>query len=71
VALTWLLHRPGVTSVVLGARSVEQLNDNLGVQGWSLDPGHIELLDKVSESPLPYPHDGYRRLGFEHPLAVS
>jgi aryl-alcohol dehydrogenase-like predicted oxidoreductase len=70
VALNWVLHRPGVTSVVLGARNVAQLDDNLGVLGWSLEPDAVHKLDQVSDTPLPYPHDGFRRLGFEHPLRM-
>jgi aryl-alcohol dehydrogenase-like predicted oxidoreductase len=71
VALNWVLDRPGVTSVVLGARTVGQLEDNLGAQGWALEAEQVAALDRVSDLPLPYPHDGFRRLGFEHPLRVS
>lgn len=70
VALNWVLHRPGVTSVVLGARTVSQLDDNLGAAGWALEPVHVEALDKISDTPLPYPNEGYRRLGIEHPLTI-
>jgi aryl-alcohol dehydrogenase-like predicted oxidoreductase len=60
VALNWVLHRPGVTSPLVGARSVSQLDDNLGAEGWVLDPEQVAVLDDASRLPLPYPHDMYR-----------
>jgi aryl-alcohol dehydrogenase-like predicted oxidoreductase len=60
VALNWVLHRPGVTSPILGARHVGQLEDNLGAEGWALETEQVTALDKVSRLPLPYPHDMYR-----------
>jgi aryl-alcohol dehydrogenase-like predicted oxidoreductase len=60
VALNWVLHRPGVTSPILGARTVTQLEDNLGSVGWALEPEQVSGLDKASRLPLPYPHDMYR-----------
>ena len=62
VALNWVLHRRGVTSPILGARNLSQLEDNLGADGWQLDPGHVAQLDKASRLPLPYPHDMYRMI---------
>jgi aryl-alcohol dehydrogenase-like predicted oxidoreductase len=62
VALNWVLSRPGVTSPILGARSVAQLEDNLGAQGWWLDAEQVVALDRVSRQPLPYPHDMYRMI---------
>jgi aryl-alcohol dehydrogenase-like predicted oxidoreductase len=62
VALNWVLHRPGVTSPIVGARSVTQLDDNLGAEGWALDPEQVTLLDEASRLPLPYPHDLYRMI---------
>src|ERR1700712_19731 len=49
VALAWLADRPGVTSVILGARTVEQLNDNLGAADLHLEPADLELLGKASD----------------------
>lgn len=57
VALNWLLRRPGVTSPIIGVRNREQLNDNLGASGWSLDADQIARLDTASARPLPYPYD--------------
>jgi aryl-alcohol dehydrogenase-like predicted oxidoreductase len=48
VALAWVADRPAVTSVILGARTVEQLDDNLGVAGLHLSPEQTALLDEVS-----------------------
>jgi len=57
VALRWLLQKPGVTSPIIGARDLRQLDDNLGSVGWSLAPEHMARLDKASAKPLPYPYD--------------
>lgn len=62
VALNWILHRPGVTAPIVGARNPAQLEDNLGAEGWSLDADHTTALDRVSRKPLPYPHDMYRMI---------
>jgi aryl-alcohol dehydrogenase-like predicted oxidoreductase len=62
VALNWVLGRPGVTSPILGTRTVEQLEDNLGAEGWQLEPDHVVALDRASRQPLPYPHDMYRMI---------
>ncbi len=58
VALNWLLQRPGVTAPIIGARNLSQLEDNLGSTGWSLEPEHIERLERASQVSLPYPYDG-------------
>jgi aryl-alcohol dehydrogenase-like predicted oxidoreductase len=62
VALNWILFRPGVTAPILGARTVGQLEDNLGAAGWQLEADHVATLDKASRQPLPYPHDMYRMI---------
>ncbi len=56
VALNWLLQRPTVTSIVFGARTEEQLQDNLGAVGWNLTPEQVEKLSAASERPMPYPY---------------
>jgi aryl-alcohol dehydrogenase-like predicted oxidoreductase len=63
VALNWVLHRPGVTSPIVGARTVAHLEDNLGAEGWELDAESVAALEKASRLPLPYPHDMYRAIG--------
>lgn len=62
VALNWLLHRPGVTAPIVGARSVDHLNDNLGCVDWKLDELHMNLLEEVSYLRPPYPYGLLRDL---------
>jgi aryl-alcohol dehydrogenase-like predicted oxidoreductase len=63
VALAWVRTRPGVTAPILGVRSVEQLEENLGCLGWHLSEAAITLLNKVSDPGLPYPHDFFAHYG--------
>jgi len=56
VSLNWLLQQPGMTAPILGARTIEQLRDNLGAAGWSLSPDEMEELNRASAVPLPYPY---------------
>jgi aryl-alcohol dehydrogenase-like predicted oxidoreductase len=56
VALAWLLGRPGVSTVVIGARTDEQLADNLGAADLSLTDDERARLDEVSAPPLLYPY---------------
>jgi aryl-alcohol dehydrogenase-like predicted oxidoreductase len=59
VALAWLRDRPGVTSVILGARTVAQLEDNLGAAAVTLSPEQARLLDVASDpEPADYPYGG-------------
>lgn len=55
VALAWLLHRPVVTSVIVGAKTVAQLDDNLGAVDLTLTPEDLDKLDAVSALPPEYP----------------
>jgi aryl-alcohol dehydrogenase-like predicted oxidoreductase len=57
VAVNWLLRQPGVTAPILGARTLEQFEDNLGATGWALDEAQVARLDAVSDPGLPYPYD--------------
>ncbi|MGD7707145.1 aldo/keto reductase [Microlunatus sp. Y2014] len=61
VALNWLLRRPTVSSVIVGARNAEQLRQNLGAVGWALTSEQVARLDAVSNTEAPYPHFPYRR----------
>ncbi|POF30491.1 aldo/keto reductase [Roseibium marinum] len=61
VALNWLLQRPTVSSVIMGARNEDQLRQNLGAVGWSLSGEQIGRLDAASAVTAPYPHFPYRR----------
>lgn len=61
VALNWLLQRPTVSSVIIGARNEAQLRDNLGAVGWALTDDQVARLDAASAVTPPYPHFPYRR----------
>jgi len=61
IAINWLLGRPTVSSVIIGARNEEQLRQNLGAVGWSLSKEQIAKLDAVSAVTAPYPYFPYRR----------
>lgn len=56
VALNWLLQRPSVANIVVGARNEEQLRQNLGALGWSLSPEQIARLDAASQRTPIYPY---------------
>ncbi|MEV0231897.1 aldo/keto reductase [Nonomuraea sp. NPDC050786] len=61
VALNWLLQRPTVSSVIIGARDEAQLRENLGAIGWNLTPDQVARLDAASSTTVPYPYYPYRR----------
>jgi aryl-alcohol dehydrogenase-like predicted oxidoreductase len=61
VAISWLLRRPTVNSVVIGARNEHQLVDNLGASDLRLTAEQLALLDAASAAPLPYPYSHQRR----------
>jgi aryl-alcohol dehydrogenase-like predicted oxidoreductase len=56
IALNWLLQRPTVSTVIIGARNEEQLKQNLGAVGWNLTPEQVALLDAASDVTLAYPY---------------
>jgi aryl-alcohol dehydrogenase-like predicted oxidoreductase len=57
VALAWVTDRPGVTSTILGARTLEQLDTNLSAAGLHLTPEETAILDEASDLPAPdYPY---------------
>jgi len=60
IAIAWLLTRPTVSSVIIGARDEAQLRDNLGAVGWSLTTEQIARLDKASAVMPTYPYYPYR-----------
>jgi len=57
VALNWVARRPGVATILIGARTTEQLEDNLAAATWSLNDTEMEHLDKASAKPAIYPYD--------------
>jgi len=70
VAINWLLQRPTVTNIVLGARNEEQLRQNLGAVGWSLTAKQMAKLDAVSKRPAPYPYWHQRDFAERNPPPV-
>jgi aryl-alcohol dehydrogenase-like predicted oxidoreductase len=56
IALNWLLRRPTVSSLIIGARNEQQLRQNLGATGWSLTPAQVAHLDAASDVPVAYPY---------------
>jgi aryl-alcohol dehydrogenase-like predicted oxidoreductase len=56
VALNYLLHKVGITSVIIGARTPEQLSENLKTTDLEMTPGEIADLDKISKPPSLYPY---------------
>jgi aryl-alcohol dehydrogenase-like predicted oxidoreductase len=63
VALNWVLGRPGISSVLIGARNRRQLEENLGAAGWQLSAEHRERLDMASAPRLGYPYDVHKAFG--------
>ncbi|MDR7134797.1 aryl-alcohol dehydrogenase-like predicted oxidoreductase [Lysobacter niastensis] len=70
VALNWLLQRPTVSTVVIGARNEEQLRQNLGAVGWNLTPQQVAVLDEASAVTAAYPYWHQRGFGERNPGPV-
>jgi aryl-alcohol dehydrogenase-like predicted oxidoreductase len=70
VALNWLLQRPTVSTVIMGARNEEQLRQNLGSAGWNLTPEQITKLDAASDVPPIYPYWHQRQFSERNPAAA-
>lgn len=70
IALNWLLQRPTVSSVIIGARNEEQLRANLGAVGWRLTADQMAKLDAASARPLPYPYWHQAQFKERNPSAV-
>jgi aryl-alcohol dehydrogenase-like predicted oxidoreductase len=56
IALNWLLRRPTVSTLIVGARNEEQLRQNIGAVGWTLSKEQVAKLDAASEVPKTYPY---------------
>jgi aryl-alcohol dehydrogenase-like predicted oxidoreductase len=70
IALNWLLQRPTVSTIVIGARNEEQLKQNLGAVGWNLTAEQVAKLDAASSTPLAYPY--FHQATFErNPFPVA
>lgn len=71
IALNWLIQRPTVSSVIIGARNEEQLRQNLGASGWNLTVEQVAKLDAASEVQIPYPYWHQRKTAMErNPIPV-
>jgi aryl-alcohol dehydrogenase-like predicted oxidoreductase len=70
IALNWLLQRPSVATLVIGARNEEQLKANLGAIGWNLTKDQIAKLDAASARPLIYPYWHQAQFGERNPFPV-
>ena len=62
ISLNWLLRQEGVTAPIIGAKRMEQLEDNLGAVGWALDEGQVERLSKASAIEEVYPYRFIREM---------
>jgi aryl-alcohol dehydrogenase-like predicted oxidoreductase len=65
VAINWVQQKPGVSSILFGARTMEQLRDNLNAATWQLSAEEMLLLDEVSKMPMPYPYWHQQKHGLE------
>lgn len=63
VAINWVVRRPGVATVLLGARTEQQLADNLAAARWSLTDEEVAALDRASQGPVRYPNFSQRLYG--------
>ncbi|ALN83999.1 aldo/keto reductase [Lysobacter capsici] len=70
IALNWLLQRPTVATVVIGARNEEQLKQNLGAVGWNLTPEQVARLDAASATAKAYPYWHQAGFGERNPSPV-
>jgi aryl-alcohol dehydrogenase-like predicted oxidoreductase len=70
IALNWLLQRPTVSNVIIGARDEAQLRDNLGAIGWNLTPEQTALLDAASAVTPVYPYWHQRAFTERNPSPV-
>jgi aryl-alcohol dehydrogenase-like predicted oxidoreductase len=71
VALNWVTRKPGVDTVIIGARNEQQLRDNLAAATWTLSAAEVESLDAVSATPIPYPYWHQQKFGVERNPAAA
>jgi aryl-alcohol dehydrogenase-like predicted oxidoreductase len=70
IALNWLLQRPTIANIIVGARNEAQLRQNLGAVGWNLTPEQVAKLDAASAVTLPYPYWHQRGFTERNPAPV-
>ena len=63
LALNWILQRPSVSTVIIGARNEDQLRQNLAAVGWNLTPAQVAKLDAASATARAYPY--WHQAGFK------
>jgi aryl-alcohol dehydrogenase-like predicted oxidoreductase len=68
VALNWLLRKPTVSTVIIGARHEQQLRDNLAAASFALTPEQVAKLDEASKPQVPYPYWHQRQFQNRNPL---
>jgi aryl-alcohol dehydrogenase-like predicted oxidoreductase len=71
IALNWLLQRPSVSTVIMGARNEEQLRQNLAAEGWNLTSDQIAKLDAASDVTPIYPYWHQRQFLERNPMAAA
>ena len=71
IALNWLLQRPTISTVIMGARNEEQLKQNLASEGWKLTAEQIAKLDAASDVTPVYPYWHQRQFGDRNPSAAA
>ena len=71
IALNWLLQRPSVSTLVIGARNEEQLRSNLGAVGWNLTSEQVAKLDAASAVPMTYPYWHQKKFELRNPFPTN
>jgi aryl-alcohol dehydrogenase-like predicted oxidoreductase len=71
VALNWLLRKPTISSVIIGARNEQQLRDNLAAADFALTPEQVSALDQASQPQVAYPYWHQRQFQIRNPLPPS
>ncbi|MDQ2832866.1 MAG: aldo/keto reductase [Acidobacteriota bacterium] len=71
IALNWLLQRPTISTLIIGARNEAQLKSNLGAVGWKLTPEQMVKLDEASRVPLTYPYWHQAQFGERNPFPAT
>ena len=64
IALSWIRAKKEITAPIIGARTMEQLEDNLGCIGWDLTEEELKILDEVSRIEEPYPYRFIKKFGW-------
>jgi aryl-alcohol dehydrogenase-like predicted oxidoreductase len=71
LALNWLLRKPTVSTVIIGARNEPQLRDNLGAANFTLTPEQVSRLDEASKPLIAYPYWHQRQFQNRNPLSPA